>query len=349
MLERKSAKDRKNSVSIPVNERYLPELFEPSYLDEEKDVQAILEKCEEEGFLSIRYKDRWNGLPLYKRKASIIFNDATEQQSREILGVYPNNEKNLWLDSVSNSDLPMDIKNILLDSAPIQILNRSFDEIVERLEKFVNLSEKTYFIRQASAWMFWGSSKILDNRVDLASTLGLKQPPIQINIHLSSEKKDKVLFIENSQTFEYAKSSLVFKDFTLIYMSGYMGTAKRTRTKDGSSLYFSQDGSLDKNSIKMFLSWFYDYTDCEVYLWGDFDYEGIHIYLSLKKVFQEVKLWEPAYSKMIEAAKSEGHSIAEAKKGQQVEPNKTGNSYIDDKILPAMKEYGFFDQEGILL
>lgn len=349
MLDKKAKSERLKSLSVPVNERNIPELYEPSYLDEEKDVQKWLERCDEDGIITLKYRDRWNGSPLYRRKASIIFNEECSDECREILGLHINNEKSLWEDAVNSSNLPLETKSSLLLSSPIKITNKSSEEIIEHISEFLLLPDEFRLVRQASAWMFWGVSKILDSRPDIISLLGLKQPPIQISVHLSSSEKLKILFIENSQTFEYAKrKTSVFDDFTLVYISGYMGTAKRTRNIDGSSLYFSKDGELKKDAIEYFSEWFYGESSCEVYLWGDFDYEGISIYLSLQKIFPEVRLWKPAYSQMIEAAKAKGHSIDEAKKGKQIKPKHTGVAYIDNEILPIMEKHGFFDQEGLI-
>ena len=349
MLEKKGAEERQKSVSIPINQRTIPELYEPTYLDEEKIIQKMLEQCDKDEVITLKYRDRWNGLPLYQRKASIVFNDGFEQKYRDILGLHINNDKEFWEEAVNSSNLSPELKSILYLSNPIKIANKSSREIIGRIEEYMLLDDDFRLVRQASAWMFWGASKVLDNRQDISEALGLHQAPIQINVHLSSSEKLKVLFIENSQTFEYAKhNASTFGEFTLVYLSGYMGTAKRTRTPAGSSLYFSKESSVETDTADKFTSWLYGQRKSEVYLWGDFDYEGIHIYLSLLKVFPETKLWTPAYSLMSKAAKSQGHSAHEAKKGNQIRPKDTGDTYIDDIILYTMDEFGFFDQEGII-
>ncbi len=50
---------------------------------------------------------------------------------------------------------------------------------------------------------------------------------------------------------------------------------------------------------------------------------------------------------MLEAVEEYGHSIKEAKKGEQKELSHEAHEYIDITLVPIMKKYGFYDQEGI--
>lgn len=347
LINSQDMSQRIRDLSIPVNERNIPNLFSPTYTNEDKEIEELLVECSTVGLLYVKYRDKRAYNPLYQRKASVVFNIEFESICRELLSMPINNDLEVWIEGVNSSCLSLSLKNILNSGQPVRMDNKKSSEIIDRFEKYESLLNKPLLIRQASAWMFWGASKVLDNRSDITDTLGLIPLPIQLNIHLSSANALKVLFIENSQTYEYAKRNRIFEEYTLVYSSGYAATSKRIRTKNGSSLYFSNVGSLELKKIELFQEWLYKGKEAEVYFWGDLDYSGIGIYLALSKVFTNAQFWEPGYSAMLEAVKEYGHSIKEAKKGEQKELSHESHEYIDIILVPIMKKYGFYDQEGI--
>lgn len=114
-------------------------------------------------------------------------------------------------------------------------------------------------------------------------------------------------------------------------------------------MFFTGDCAFSSESKKEFISWFYfeKEMNIEAFFWGDLDFSGIDILASLKANFPNLKAWEEAYSKMLDALDF-GHPPIMAKKENQREPRVTGCNYADDILLPALKEKKLFlDQEFI--
>ncbi len=114
-------------------------------------------------------------------------------------------------------------------------------------------------------------------------------------------------------------------------------------------MFFTGDCAFSSESKKEFISWFYfeKEMNIEAFFWGDLDFSGIDILASLKANFPNLKAWEEAYSKMLDALDF-GHHPIMAKKEKQKEPRVTGCKYADDVLLPALKDKKLFlDQEFI--
>jgi len=126
-----------------------------------------------------------------------------------------------------------------------------------------------------------------------------------------------------------------------------MGTASRARKKEYRSVYIKYDE--DFNSL-IDVNEIFDDTAHNLYFWGDLDYEGINIFVALKKVFPDVTLWKYGYDLMLEKLDDgQGHDAESYKKGNQKHPHSiVGELYINEVLVPAMDENGFYDQEGIL-
>lgn len=353
LIEKNPMEYRKRDVSIGLNPNVkkqkvcLVDLYSPEKVNGEIEAQNDLYKCEEYGIISILYKDKKNYFPLYKRKAIIKFNLDFENQCRQILNKHITNYKLDWILAIEKSNLDNKIKEALKIVTPIEIENKNANEIIERIFQYLLLKRGNDYVREASAYIFWGASKILDFREDIWNILRIKQHPIQILSYCGTQEKN-ILFIENKQTFEsLQKIEIIRKKYILIYLSGFMGTASRLNSKEYRSIYLKYS---DECNFEIDLNEILDSNNYSKFFWGDLDYEGINIFIALRKVFNDVQLWIDGYELMAnKLLANEGHKAELVKKENQKYPsNLTNIDYIDNYLLSLMSENGFYDQEGIL-
>lgn len=353
VIEKNPIENRKSEVKLGLNpnaknqKECLYELYFPSKVDGEKEAQKDLIDCETNKLVSIIYRDKKSYLPLWKRKAIIVFNLEYEDICRNVLNKEIDNYKNEWLTALENSKITPNIKKELSILSPITLENKDAQELIERIYQYLLLKRDGDYIREASAYMFWGKSKVLDNRSDLWNVFKIKQHPIQILVFCATNKKN-ILFIENKQTFEsLQKVHRIKSNYILIYLSGFMGTASRISNKEYRSAYMKYPKNFNSyiNVDDIFEDESYNH-----YFWGDLDYEGVNIFIALKNTFPKVSIWEEGYNLMIEKLNiGEGHSAEFSKKEKQKYPkNSIEIEYINKVLLPIMDEKGFYDQEGIL-
>jgi hypothetical protein len=348
-LVRTPMKERSKPPSVPINDHMFPEFFSPNYSSEEKRIEEQLLELKAAGAITITYRDKFDTFPLYLRKATVVFCPEAEEICRVILEIPSVTARQRWIEAVKAAGLPASIENTLSVSAPITIEGRDYANILERIRNFIARGESGVMVRQASAWMFWGLSKVLDSRQDLWSLLGLLQAPIHLLVYLPKDAT-AMLFIENRQTYEYAKTRpSIFSGFVLVYSAGFAGTAMRLRERASVSLFIDSSGCHSQSCLERIERWLFEDGKPEVYFWGDLDYSGVAIFVSLLRNFHETKPWEPGYNHMFTLVKAGGHSGIESNKQGQTKVYKTGNSYMDKKVLPLIEEHGFYDQEGILL
>lgn len=347
-LVRIPIKERSKPPSVPINDHIFPEFFSPNYSSEEKLIEEHLMELKAAGAITITYRDKFDTFPLYLRKATVVFCPEAEEICRIILEIPSATARQQWIEAVKAAKLPALIENALSISTPITIEGRDYTNILERIRTFIMRGESGVMVRQASAWMFWGLSKVLDSRQDIWGLLGLIQAPIHLLVYLP-EDATAMLFIENRQTYEYAKTRPnIFSRFVLVYSAGFAGTAMRLRERSSVSLFIDSSGCHSQLCLERIEKWLFEDGNPEVYFWGDLDYSGVAIFVSLLRNFHEAKPWEPGYNHMFTLIKDGGHSGIESNKQGQVKVYKTGNSYMDEKVLPVIEKYGFFDQEAIL-
>ncbi|WP_122894124.1 Wadjet anti-phage system protein JetD domain-containing protein [Arcobacter peruensis] len=325
-------------------------LYCPENINEEIEAEKQIEQCINLNIFTINYKDKRHTFPLYKRKAMLIFNDDFEYQFREVLNMTISLYKNEWIEAIDSSQIPTQKKDIFKNLTPIVYKGKTAKEIINRVEGYLLLNRQDDFIREASAFIFFGHSKILDSRNEYWDILNIVQQPIQILVFASKENLTNILFIENKQTFESLKNKKsVTEKNILIFLSGFMGTAERLKDEKYRSFYFQGTNNINYKE-KSLHKIFDEQESFKFYLWGDLDYEGINIYLALKKTFLKVKPWKYAYDIMIkQLLGANGHDAFSAEKENQKKPSLTGDDYIDCILIPTMDQYGFFDQEGVLL
>jgi hypothetical protein len=242
----------------------------------------------------------------------------------------------------------------------IDMPDRDIAEVVKRLNALKSLADSPLMLREVSSKLFWGMSKVLDNRTGLvAALLGtdecpFPESPIQLQVYLPQGGFNGVLFIENQMSFEQAtrSGSCAYAKLALVYASGFKGSAARLRSPSMASLYFSHKGELGGDRAEYFESWlFAKNITLPVYFWGDLDWSGMRILTAMRNNFPEMQAWQPGYSPMLESLLAgNGHSPEAADKRGQRPLEAVGCAYADSELLPALRTKGkFVDQEQFTL
>lgn len=222
------------------------------------------------------------------------------------------------------------------------------------------LSGQAMPLREASARVFHGRSKVLDARDELLRLLGAAQGqfwevPIQLLIDVPSYF-DEALFIENLVTFERMADARrpEWQNSLLVYAAGFKGGAKRLRHRGGCRVYLrtamAETLSVDLSSsrgLAVVNDWLFDRAHLPVRFFGDLDYAGMQILASLREVFPDATAWQPGYAELLSViASGGGHMPEAANKERQADPETTGCAYADEVLLTALRSVGrFVDQE----
>lgn len=223
------------------------------------------------------------------------------------------------------------------------------------------LSGLTMPLREASARVFHGRSKVLDTRDELLRLLGAThgqfwEAPIQLLIDIPAFF-DEALFIENLVTFERMADARTpeWQHSLLIYAAGFKGSAKRLRHRGGCRVYLrtAMTGTLSMDppstrGLAAVSDWLFDRADLPVRFFGDLDYAGMQILASLREVFPDAMAWQPGYADLLTALASGGGHVPEsANKERQADPETTGCAYADEVLLTALRSAErFVDQEA---
>lgn len=239
----------------------------------------------------------------------------------------------------------------------VEIPGRTPEEIVRQLALLPSISNEPLLLREVSARIFWGQSKVLDGRQQLVTTIlqledcPFPEMPVQLQVFLPKDGYSGVLFIENQATFEQATrdGSGRYSGLALVFASGFKGSAKRLRSPVGASVYFAAHGTLGEKQTAKFLGWLRAGVKLHSWFWGDLDYSGMRILVALRAVFDGLAAWEPGYQAMLERLKNgHGHTPDEAGKAKQIPVEATGCPYADNQLLPGIKGTGtFVDQEAV--
>lgn len=237
---------------------------------------------------------------------------------------------------------------------PIKVPGRSANEIVGAFAKIADIASQHLTLRQISARIFWGQSKVLDSREDLLNqlfpSLNIAPRPVIVHVHLPDEY-DGVLFIENQDTYIQSLEGKPegVNRLAIVYSAGFRGSAERVRTRDGVSLHYHNECGQRNNH--QFESWWFKEKSLTqlVWFWGDLDFSGMAILKVLRSRFGEIQAWKPGYEPMLQLLREgKGHFPEEADKTEQVDPKTTGCSYADQELLPEMRQLKhFLDQEII--
>lgn len=311
---------------------------------------ALLLELQRRGALSIRtakrgpYDAEW-------RNAKLAFAPETEGLLRAWLERAPvERAMEVWRRAVSAHAHAFPGGCEALLQRRIVLSGRAAEEIVEALARLGDVRGPAT-LRQLSAFAFWGDSKVLDERADLIAALFpqllVRERAIVVSVFLP-ETPAGVLFIENQDTYTAATTGVPasLQRYALIYASGFRSSAARIRSRSGALLHYAGSESPDvRHSFERW--WFDEGEPCgPCYFWGDLDFAGMQILKALRARFGEVTAWRQGYEPMLAALRAQGgHRGHRDDASAQVDPQLTGCPFADERLLPAIREYGQIDQE----
>jgi len=354
------ASERSRAVGIRVTADTVPALFSPTAPGEDDYIWGLIEKLKENGWIDIRLAKARPGIPPWERNPYITMVTSSERAVRTVLGREERrvSEYEHWrtvLEAVKHR-FPGSIER--LGSQPLRVPGKTPEQVVERLGGILDLARgESLYLREASARLFWGLSKLLDNRGEaIAALLGVPngpfpEKPVLLHVRLPPSPPDGVLFIENETVFASAceRPSPVTQSLLLVYAAGFKTAAKRMRLPGGAASYFYGQRHND-DLIQTYMVWLHGEVHLPVHFWGDLDYSGMAILKALRDGFPQMTAWQPGYKPMVDhLRRGEGHSPEAADKEGQIDPGSTGCGYADLVLLPAIRDTGLFlDQEYVV-
>jgi hypothetical protein len=312
---------------------------------------SLIQELARRGVLVIRraagnlYDDDWRG-------AKVTFAPEVEETLRVWLRRdWSEPAAMVWRRAIERHAPQLHDAGAALLAQRIVIENRSADDIVAALAAAADI-RMPMTLRQLSATLFWGDSKILDDRGELIAALlphlKILDRTLVIAVHLP-ERCQGVLFIENQDTYTAAAAGTPTEasEFALVYAAGFRGTAARVRNRLGAMLHYAGPGL--RELAARFDAWWYDGGPAfgPAWFWGDLDFAGMQILKSLRSRFEDLEAWPVGYESLrIQLQVGGGHGTrADDSKGQ-VDPVLTGCPYADSVLLPAIRRRGRMDQES---
>lgn len=341
--------------AIRLDARTFPDLFDAEFEEDKERLWEQLMTLVGWGWLSLKLDRAQPGHAPYQRNPRVTLLD--EASIREAINrtARVRSPVELWREAVdTHLDVTGEVK-LAVSRYRLDIPGRSAQEVVRQLNGLRALADEPLLLREVSARLFWGQSKVLDKRQALVAAL-LEVPecpfpemPVQLQVYLPASGFTGVLFIENQATFEQAtrEGAGRFAGLALVFASGFKGSARRLRTAGGASLYFARHGTLDPAPLARFVAWLREGAPLPCWFWGDLDHAGMQILASLRASFPELEAWQPGYAPMLRLLEAgQGHTPEAAGKAGQLVVAATGCAYADTQLLPALAAHGgFVDQE----
>ncbi|MGZ8916048.1 MAG: Wadjet anti-phage system protein JetD domain-containing protein [Methylobacter sp.] len=342
--------------SLKLDGRTFPALFNAEFEADKENYWSQLEQMQAWGWFNIKTNRPQQGMAGYELNPRLhIIDEAAIRNTTARLEPVKSAQQQ-WREAVFGMLRADDAVKDSVAKQKLEIPGKTAEEMVERLNLLPLLTDEPLLLREVSARLFWGQSKVLDKRQALiAAILSLDEcpfpeAPIQLQVFLPTDDFDGVLFIENLVSFDRATRDVnrYFAGLALVFASGFKGTAKRLRLETGASVYFAAHGSPAAAASRRFLNWlFAGSEELPVWFWGDLDYSGMQILKSLRNSFDGLEAWQLGYQSMLdEILAGNGHAPEEAGKSKQKSLEITGSAYADQHLLPAIAKTGkFLDQE----
>jgi len=349
-FDRQPGSERLRAVILPP-ERYLSSLARADALADQ--TWALVRELERLGVLAVRSARR-NPLDPEWQGARLAFPPDCEATLREWLGrSRPEHAAELWRRAVERYAEAFPQGRDELFTRRIVIPGRSANEIVPALAAIASM-RGPLTLRQLSASVFWGDSKVLDERGDLVAALfpalEIRERTIVVAVHLPEDCRG-TLFIENQDTYTAAcgGSPPELRELALVFAAGFRGAAARIRTPGGALLHYAGPGAAKYRAS--FERWWLDdrVPPGPCWFWGDLDFAGMQILKSLRGRFEGLTAWRPGYEPMLAALRSTGgYRPADSAEQGQSDPGSTGCEFADAELLPTIRSHGQMDQERLI-
>lgn len=359
-LDAAEARGSEKAQSVAFNDRLWPELFRVPY---ESDKEALWDQIRQIirlGWLRVSPEVAANKASGYAQVSRISVLDyqavrASVGRTERIKSV-----PERWRDAIDQHLDSGEAAKQLAGVYCIDLPHREMEEVVRRLNGLRDLEHQPLLLREVSARLFWGMSKVLDGRQGLvAAVLGRENcpfpaSPVQLLVQLPLGGLRGVLFIENQMSFEQAARSRSehLEGLALAFASGFQASAQRLRNVQGASVYYSPRGKMESRTTEVFESWLFSTSSSlPTLFWGDLDWSGMRILTAMRSSFENIEAWGPGYAPMLEGLMSgQGHAPTTADKQGQLPISATGCPYADNQLLPALWSHeAFVDQEVFTL
>lgn len=354
-LDSAQARGSSKAQTVPLSKNLWPSFYIQQY---ESDREALWQQvllCTKLGLIALTPERAASSATGYDISPRLEVKDP--ERVRALVG-RPERIKSvseLWREAVFTHLQGDDLAKKVVAGYCIELEGHSPAAIVQQINRLHSEAQNSgLLLREVSSRLFWGMSKVLDSREGLvAAVLGLDEcpfsaSPIQLHVMLPYGKPYGILFIENITSFEKAIRSTAtkYRGMALVFASGFKASAKRLRSMDGVSLFYSRRGSMESAEVAYFEEWLFQDTQMPVYFWGDLDWAGMRILATLRESFGNVTAWQPGYEPMRESLlNGRGHQPEAADKQGQRPTAATGCSYADAQLLPLLDSLGFVDQE----
>lgn len=343
------------SRPIKLDVKSYPALYKAS-LEEERERQWMhLQHMVAWGWFELKVDRQQLGRAAYESNPRLTIQD--EGKLRQVTGrpIRVRSTGELWRDAVYGLPGLEDSVKEVVSRSKLDVPGRSAEEVVKQLALLPSLADESLLLREVSARLFWGLSKVLDARQSLVAAVlqvdecPFPEMPVQLQVFLPPGGFCGVLFIENQTTFEQATrdASGRYAELALVYAAGFKGSARRLRSTTGASVYFASHGTMEEEQSSKFLTWLRAGARLPCWFWGDLDHAGMRILAALRAVFDDMAAWAPGYAPMLERLQAgQGHAAESGVKTGQQAIGVTGCSYADQHLIPAMIATGrFVDQE----
>jgi len=346
-FDRQRGVDRERQFSL-MAENYLPSLLRADAAADQ--TWDLVKDLRDRGVLSIRtvrrspYDPEWKG-------AKLAFSPTIEETLRAWLNRDWNEPAmQLWRLAVERSAAAFPDGGAVLLNQRLSVANRTAEEVVAAMALARDVRGPVT-LRQLSATLFWGDSKVLDERGELVAALwpelAIRERALVVAVYLPAACRG-VLFIENQDTYTAAAGGTVpgVADLALVFAAGFRGAALRVRTRAGALLHFAGPG--EAAGVSEFEEWWFGRVSqaWPCWFWGDLDFSGMQILKTLRSRFADLCAWQPGYEPMLARLKtSTAYSGRLIDDRGQIDPMVTGCAYADSTLLQAIRELGPMDQE----
>ncbi|WP_218584103.1 hypothetical protein [Pseudomonas akapageensis] len=358
LVDRLDAAEKRGTKpnAVPLTEATWPMLYTTLYESEKEHLWSQIQQLHKSGWIGIKPERAAMSSAGYALAPKVDIRDGKWLRTATGRAGRPQTSNERWRAAVDSGLQASEAVRAVVRNFCIDIPGRDMATVVEQLNKLVGLAKEPLFLREVSAQLFWGMSKVLDNRQAMvAAILGLTECPfleasIQLQVFLPHSGWDGVLFIENQVSFERAVRSVNAEVYrmAIVHASGFKGSAIRLRQVATSSLFFSSLGSLESLHTERFSRWLYGQESGGSQFWGDLDWAGLAILVALRSSFPGTVAWQPGYQPMLTSLTSgNGHRPDEADKRGQTPVSRTGCEYTDNSLIPALQTLNaFVDQEA---
>ncbi len=259
-----------------------------------------------------------------------------------------------WKTQVERNAGRFEDRGCALHAYIIRMPERGADAVVAAFASLGEELKEPRSLRELSARCFWGDSLFLIKHRELINALypvkskNVLARPLLLHVWLP-EHFNSMLVVENQDSFLDLVNSRP-AGTGLVYGSGLQRAAAPSRDI-GKTVFSFLGGSVAVR--EQFTRWWQKEdrdSTIQCWFWGDLDYAAMTILKGFREAFPDMDVWKPGYIPLFNRLRYGAFRPSFDRTGQQLDPQETGSAYVDQVLLPAIRETrGFVDQEAVLL